>query len=273
MIGRRAIVGLSLLTALVVCAFAAPNAMGLQGTTAYTCLPVEQAAAFADEHCTKDAEGGKGWIHQEIANVATQLSVTNNETLAKTIPSKLKATVGGMKFEAEASTFTSCEGKKTTVLNSVVGEKMHVGGTYCGEFTGVVVKEPLKCEVSKKTIKLNEGGIWFDWVLENPITKKEEMWLEFEPAAGEPFATFEIIGGECPLKNKNVKVEGAAATDGLLPASPLPGATLKFTTKRTAVTLEVEGKPAEFEGAFTPRMLLEGEKATNPITVTTTGNE
>jgi hypothetical protein len=273
MTGRRAIVGLSLLTALVVCAFAAPNASALQGTTAYTCMPVKMAAAFSDEHCTKEAEGGEGWIHEEIAaNVKTHLSVTNNETMAKTIPSKFKATVGGVKFEAEASGYLSCEGEKTRVQNSEAGEQMFTGGLFCGEFTNVVVKEPANCEVQNKTIKLSNENIWISHVVVNPETKKEEMWLEFIPEGGKLFATFEIVGKDCGIKNTKVKVEGTAETTGMFPTDKSDGATLKFTTKTTGETLKVGATPAEFEGTFTPRMLLQAEKNTNPITLTTTEN-
>jgi hypothetical protein len=269
MTGRGGIAGLSLLCVLALCAFAAPNAMALKGTTAYTCQPVKAGATFSDEHCTKGVGGGEGWIHAEIANgVETPLTVTNNETAAKTVPAKLKAEVDKEAFEAEASAFTDCGEKAARVKNSVAGKNMKVSGLFCGEFTGVVVKKPAECDVAKKAIKL-EGGIWFGQVLVNPFGK-EAMWLEFVPEAGLPLATFEITGAKCPLNGKKVEVTGAAPTDELFAGSPLVGATVKFTTKRTGLVLEANGAPAEFEGTFTPRMLLEGGKATNPITVTTT---
>jgi hypothetical protein len=57
MYGRRAVVGLSLLCALVFCAFAAPSAQALKGTTITTCKQVGSGATFQDEHCTKQTMG------------------------------------------------------------------------------------------------------------------------------------------------------------------------------------------------------------------------
>lgn len=268
MIGRRAIAGLSLLTALVVCAFAAPNALAVQGTTAFTCMPVKEAAAFADEHCTKEAEGGEGWIHEEIKeDVFTKLSVTNNETMTKTVPSKFKATVDKKLFEAEATAFTGCA-EGSSVENSTEGGVMKTKGTACGEFTNVTVTEPKKCAVKNNAIAL-EGSIWFGEVFINPFTKKEVMYLDFVPEAGLPLADFEVIGNECPIKGKKVEVTGHAATAELLTTSAREGSTVKFTTARTGLSLKVEGAKAEFEGTFTPRMDVDGGKPTNPITLTT----
>jgi len=273
MIGRRAAIGLSLLCALALCAFAAPSASALQGTTAFTCKPEvepgEKTKGFLDEHCTKTAEGAKvKFIHAAIAEeVFTKLSVTNNETTTKNVTSKFKAKVEKKLFEAEATAFTGCA-EGSSVTNKLVGGKMKTDGTACGEFTGVKVTQPEKCSVPKNAIAL-EGSIWTGVALENPITKKDVMWLEFVPEAGLPLAEFEITGAECPLKGKKVQVTGSAATEELIPASPLDGATVKFTTKRTGLTLEVEKAPAEFEGTFTPRMWPEGGKPTNPITLTT----
>jgi len=277
MTGRGAIAGLSLLCVLALCAFAAPSATALEGTTAFTCKPepkpTELTKGFEDEHCNKAAQGSKvKFIHKEIAEaVKTQLLVTNNETAAKTVTAKLKTTVEKKEFAAQAEAFTTCEGKKTTVANLVFEEEMFTGGIFCGEYTKVTVTEPKNCSVLNNTIKLTDEGIWISEVKENPLTEKVEMWLEFKPPAGKPFATFEITGGkECPLDKKVVELTGTVETTGTFSTSPLDGATLKFNTKTSGETLKAGAEEAKFEGTFTPRMLLEGEGETNPIVLTTT---
>jgi hypothetical protein len=269
MIGRRAVIGLSLLCALVACAFAAPNAMAEKGTTAYTCKPetkpTEKTKGFEDEHCTKAVEGSKvNFVHEELPfENFTKLSVTNNETTSKSIPAKFKTTIEKKLFEAEATAFIGCaEGSSVTNRLNGFGE-MTSSGTACGEFTGVTVKEPKKCSVPKNIITL-EGAIW------TGLVESAEMWLKFVPEAGLPLAEFEISGAECPLNGKKVEVAGWASTERLKAASPLDGATVKFTTKRTGMTLEAGGEVAEFEGTFTPRMWPEDGKPTNPIALTTT---
>ncbi len=284
MTGRRAIVALSLLCALVVCAFAAPNASALKGTTAYTCEPepdpTDKTAGFEDEHCTKAVTGTKAkWVHKEIPETTfTFVTATNNETAAKTVPAKFKTTVGGEVFEAEATAFQTCAGNKTYLINLTnFIKQMWVSGRYCGEFTKVTVTKPAKCSVAGGAIKTEENGFWGTEVLVNKAGK-EEMYVEFKPPVPKVpeektrFALFEIIGEECPLKNKKVEVTGAARAN-VSTAATLDGATLKFTTADTGLTLKVGAEKAEFSGTFTPRMSEEvaGEEL-NPITLTTTPN-
>jgi hypothetical protein len=66
MSGRKAIVGLSLLCALVFCAFGAATASAAGGSTAFTCVKGAASADFEDEHCDKGKVGG-GFGHVEIA--------------------------------------------------------------------------------------------------------------------------------------------------------------------------------------------------------------
>jgi len=276
MTGRRAIIVLLALSALVFCAFAAPNAMALKGTTAFTCKPVKkpgpEAKGFTDEHCTKEAGGELvSFIHEEITPaLPTGLTVTNNETTTTNVTAKFKSELGGMEFELEAPTFKSCIG--TWLANQ--GVAMFVGGKYCGEFTGVKVTKPAKCSVEKNTVELEKTGFWITEVKVNK-EGKEEMWAEFRPPIPEPeenvFTEFKFEGAECALKGKTVEVTGTARGNPTTKATPLDGATLKFTTGDTGKTLKVGAAKAEFSGTFTPRMSEEaaGEEL-NPITLTTT---
>jgi hypothetical protein len=257
---RRAVIGTSLLCALALCAFAAPDAGAVKGTTAYTCEAVEQAAAFEDEHCTKDAEGGEGFIHEEIPeDVVTDVTVTNTQTGKEQVPAKLKTVIAGVEVEVEAGGFHSCVGE-TNVVNVEEKEKMFAGGLYCGEYSKVVVKKPANCSVPGGVVKLNEG-FWETRVLE------KEMWIEFRPAGAEPFAQFELVGALCPLKGVKVEVKGVADANPMQKELPLDGATLKFKTTETENNLKVGAQKAKFEGSFTP---FSADEQENPVIVTTT---
>jgi hypothetical protein len=279
--GRRAIVGLTLLCALVFAAFAAPNAMAaLKGTTAYTCVkednPPEQAKGFEDEHCLKATSGDAvKWVHEEIGLTTTLLTVENDET-SKAVPAKLVFSVEGTEVELEAQTFFSCGGH-TSVQNKQNGEKMEVlSPEFCGEFSEVSVKKAAGCVVKGGIVLLpnagGERGTAKGIVIEN-AKKEEEMYVEFKPAEGKPFATFTVEKCEKAGLNKTYKVEGTAKANVSVNAAT-DGPTLKFTAAQTGPTLKVvsgelktEGK---FSGTFTARMAFETGKPKNPVTLTTT---
>lgn len=268
MIGRRAIVGLSLLCALAFCALAAPTANAEPHTTAYTCLketkPTALSKGFKDEHCSETAKGTEvSWKHEYIPiDTVTEVNVTNNETSSKTIAPKLKGKVAGTAFEIEAGGFQSCK-KETWIGNLEIAGDRAIGG-FCGEFYNVVVNNPANCEVTNKVVNLNKTGN-----ITTYVTKNGEMFIEFTPPAGKPFATFEFSGEKCSLKGKKVEVMGTANANVTTEASPLDGATLKFTTEETHLTLEIEDKIAELSATFTPRMAPEVGVPENPVTLTT----
>lgn len=167
MTGRRAIVALSLLSTLVLCAFAAPHAMVIPAET------------------------------------ETEITTTNSSTEGKVVKPKLKGTLAGIAFELEASSFMSCEGKTTVENKWSGGEQPEATGIFCGEFTGVVVNKPAKCEIEKGTVKLLENGTG------RTMVKEQEMYVELSPAAGKLLSEFTFAGGECALKNAKVSVTGS----------------------------------------------------------------
>jgi hypothetical protein len=288
MIGRRAILALSLLCALAGWAFAAPNAMAIKGTTAFTCVeephPPENAVGFSDEHCTKEALGiNVKFVHSEIIpNQTTQLKVINDET-SKLVPTKLLFSVEKSEIELEAGSFESCLGH-TAVRNQENLEKQMEAAIpeFCGEFSKVEVKKQEGCtiaggkvmliniaaeprEISKgKGVVINNGG-------------KEEMYVEFEPFKGKPFASFTLEKCKNGALNKTYSVEGTAKANVTTELGKLDGPTLKFTTTQTGKTLKVNvggGVKAEgkLEGTFTVRMETQSLEPTNPVVLTTTKN-
>jgi hypothetical protein len=271
MTGRRALGGLSLVCALALCALAAPNAMALKGTTAYTCVHVTEAAAFEDEHCTKDAEGGEGWIHAEIEPGAaeTKLAVSNNETGSKNVTAKLSTEVKGEKVAIDSGAAKSCA-EKTMVMNRETAfKKMYVEGFYCVEFFNNVVKEPANCVVDK--VITVQGP--YETRVELNGKKEEEMWVLFKPFILSPFTQFTLAdkeGKKCSLNGQKVTIEGTARSN-VSTSELIEGSTVKFTAAETEKTLTTsEGKVVKFEATLTPRMTAVGGQDANPVSLTTT---
>ena len=263
----RATIGLLLLSALVLCAFAAPNAMATpNGTWAFRCIHTNPSGEeFSDEHCKSAQTGQSGFTEMVItAETKTEITTTNSSTEGKVVNPKLKGVVAGVAFELEASSFMSCE-SKTTVENVWNGSgQPEATGAFCGEFTGVVVNKPAKCEIEKSAVKLLENGTGRTVVKSEP----PEMYVELNPPTGKPFSEFTFVGGECPLKNIKVPVTGSSVIANLSTTlSQNDRATLTFTTLQTGKTLKAGSNKAEFEGTFTSRGVSAEEP---PITLTTT---
>jgi hypothetical protein len=268
MTGRRTAIGLLLLGALVACAFAAPSAMAINGTTAFRCIhTIPSGEEFSDEHCTSHQTGQAGFTEMVLTEKAeTKIKVNNSTTGGSVANAKLKGTAAGIGWELEASGFTSCT-NKVSVENKLNGAKQgEATGLFCGEFSGVSVKKPEKCEIAGSVIKLLENGTGKTVVKLN-ASEEQEMFVEFLPPEGKPFAEFTFAGASCSLKGEKVTVTGAATANFSTSLSQNDGATVNFTTSQTGKTLKAFGNKAEFEGTFTPR----AENAEEPpITLTTT---
>jgi hypothetical protein len=257
MIGRRAIIGLSLLSALVFCAFAAPNAMAVKGTTAFTCVKVAAGvpSQFEDEHCTKEKISTGQFVHAvSPLGTNTPVIVSNNITGAQNSLLKLKGVLGGVELELESKKFAD-KGKTSLTNKENAAEQMEATGGNDGQFSEITVVKPANCTVA--TVNLIEG---------TGQTKVvgTEMWVEFTTAGG-IFANFELSGEKCALKGSKIEVKGTAKANVSTSETALDGATLQFTKAQTEKTLQVGGKPASFEGQFTVR-----NKTSNTPLVSTT---
>jgi hypothetical protein len=261
MMGRRVVIGLSLLSALLFSAFMAPSAFAVGGTTAFTCAPepkpTPESKGFSDEHCLKAASGlNVKFVHTPFEGttvVEGTAEKTKNETKEATEP-VLKSVAAGVEVILSSKTMTTAG-----ELTNVGGVPMKVTGKKIVITFGTVevTKGPAGCKV--------KGG---KIVTKNLVSETKEMEVVFKPEAGaaEPFATFEFEGAGCILNGVVFKVTGSAKA--------LPnGATLETTEAST----EGKGKPSENNGLW-----LSGQKATftsqstirravggNPITLTT----
>ncbi len=268
MIGHRTAIGLSLLGALLICAFAAQSASAAfvpaVNTTAFTCVPGGGDKDFKDAHCDEFVGKEKGSFgHVLIPAGETKISVTNAKTgkLTETAePSVLKGVLGGVNSEITATTVTG-EG---FILNEELpaGSKNHqVTGTVTTKFTGITINKPLNCTTKEIVVKSFFKGV------EKGGPKENTMGLEFTPdPEKEPFASIPFEGEKCALKGKSLVVTGTAIATGTpKPEEKHSGATTFFTNEMTKETLKVGEGAAEFNSKTTVTMSGGG----NPISLTT----
>jgi hypothetical protein len=269
MIRPRAAIGLLLLSALAVSAYAAPGASALQGTTAFTCEPAKDGAGFSDEHCEKAVGSGATFKHSAIKpGVSTQLSISNNETLSKVSTQKIYTIFMGEEIDLDAGGFASCI-NKTSLENKENGGKMEAAGEFCGDFFNVVAKKPGGCKVKKGIVKVTEKST-IKTVVEK-VVENEKMYVEIAAPAGKPLMTFELEGcGTAGLNNVPIEITGSAKANVTTNTKQLDGPTLEFLTAETENTLKVGANVAKYEGTLTMRMLAEVGKEVNPVTTTTT---
>ncbi len=275
MIGHRTAIGLSLLGALLICAFAAQSASAAEAknTTAVTCVKGAGNKDFKDAHCDeKVAEGTGEFGHVAIANgVETEIETTNAKTAEKTTKSTnatLKGTLAGAVLHIECETVANDAANKSFIRNTevAVSKEHKVDGTSAVVFSNCKVLKPLNCTVGTITVSSKVKGV------EGLGAGKNEMGLEFSSdGAGKEknaFAVITLAGEKCAVKGIEFEVKGTAiATGTVAPTEKHSGATLVFANEKEMQKLEIGGKEAEFKGTFTTTMK---EAGGNPIAGTTT---
>ncbi|HEX6666706.1 MAG TPA: hypothetical protein VF081_08950 [Solirubrobacterales bacterium] len=276
--GRRAIVGLCMLCALLVSAFAAQSASAITGTTAFTC---SEAAAVKDRvgaHCL-NIEGEKKFGHVAIAeNTTTELEGTNANTATNTTTSrigKLRETIGGVPLELQA---TGVGGSGTMENKKTAGGEHYAEGSGTITFTGVTVTEPAGRGCKVFTHKEDGSGDPGEEGAEGIVhtlplkatTEGQGDSLKFTPVVGEKFANFWIT-----CTTKLAAIEGTWSCTGSVKGVP-NGATTEFThaTVTTENTLKCRGSKAGIDGALTlkgkdPKIVGDTFKPIAATTVTT----
>jgi FlaG/FlaF family flagellin (archaellin) len=252
MIGRRAVIGVSLLCALLAGAFGAPSAMAeTKTTTAFTCVKKAEPAGegFSREHCAAaDAVGSLAkFEHVEIApGKWTAFDATNEQTATETKASTdavLTATIGGLK-----AIITS---KKVTVTGELENfedpetKAMDIKSRQIIHFTEVVLSGTLKtvegCEIEGSALTTNE--------LES-TSLVNAMEAEYKPVTEAKGVIAVIKLEKCKTKSLN---ENGASITGTLKAIG-DGATVETTKASTESTLKVAGQGASYTSKVTPRM-------------------
>jgi hypothetical protein len=271
MIGRRVAVGLSLLSAMLLCAFAAQNALAVKAvnTTAYTCIGVASGGDFDDAHCDNvNAKKEGKFTHKAVPlNEETKVELTNEKVTNSTKdrePAVFKSKVGLTKTEIECLTVKG-EG---TFTNQESEKGVHSGtGKASIKFSECTVKQPLKCTVSEPIVASGTGA-----PVEGLGPGSNEMGGEVKGSgAEETFTEVTYTGAECSLKGKTFKIKGSAiATSGPTTESSQTGkstgATAVYTPKNEMQKLKLGIEPAEFTSIGTA--LVTGGSPLSGTTVT-----
>jgi hypothetical protein len=248
----RTLVGLALLSALALTAFAAPSAAQAgTGTTAVTCVaePLDHGD-WADAHCSVPEPKGEGpFKHETIANGPT--TIESSSTLASITLSGTIATIKAKITCTGATGMGTLDNEEPTTGNhTLTGTETAISYTGCDIDLG-------KTEV---TCSLVGGEVNVPSVKSMDVENAHgfAMGIKFEPTKGTVFANFKT-GNDCPnIPNQEFNITGSALG--------VPhGATLEFTEASTKPTLSLGGNAASFTDTDTLKM-----EGGNPISTTTT---
>jgi hypothetical protein len=261
MFERRAVVGLSLLCALVSCAIAVPRASA-KGTTAFTCVEKTGEEGFSDEHCDTAASGGSvKFVHKEIKpKLLTAITASNEKTTEETkgsAPVALRWMVALVSFEI-VCTKVSGTG---AVENKEVEKPMQTVGTLQLEYTGCTVTKPNKCKVKEPIIQ-NSNFTTYE-------AAEAEMGVELSPKEKGIFLSITLEnneGEQCSAKQTFPFSGNAQGTPGGSPNGS--GATLAFTEGMGSLSIGVN--PVTLISTTTLQTRAIFGLPEDPVTFTTT---
>ncbi len=273
MIGRKAAVGLCMLCALALSAFAAQGASAASnGTTLFTCkVPsggdVSVGQKFNKGHCkdkaTDNDTDANGTFRHVAFNqdVTTEITGTSENTAGVCEGSILRSTQAGVEEELSSKCshiLPEVGGVKSWVTNKVdatTGEHYYEGVAFL-DYTEVKVAKPAEkgCKVKNETVIAH---LKF-------TTLGQGANIKFSPATGEKFAEFEIEGCSIAALNGKYEVKGSLLVEP-------NGATI--TTTEAAVTaqgtLKLRGQVAGLEGGMTVKGKAPGDVADTALSPTT----
>ncbi|HEX6827076.1 MAG TPA: hypothetical protein VF077_12235 [Nitrospiraceae bacterium] len=277
--GRRAVVGLCMLCALLVSAFAAQSASATEsiGTTAFTCVKGAAPKDLRGEHCLTTGEAPQEYGHVAIAEgETTELTGTNKKTESNTTVDrigKLKETIGGVPLELQA---TEVSGSGSMTNAKTAGGEHYVHGSGTITFTGVTVTDPpgrgCKVFTHKEDGSGNPGEEGAEGIVHTlPLkatTEGQGDNLKFTPAVGEKFANFWIT-----CTTKLAAIEGTWSCTGSVKGQPTTpaGATTDFAhaTVTAENTLKCRGSKAGIDGALTLKGRANSGQPYTPLSATT----
>ena len=261
MLGRKTLIGLSVLCALLVSAFAAQGASAL-GTTAHTCKEVNQgtegAKTWKDKHCKEEGVGANGAFKHVLItnNTKTEIIGDDLNTAGEHTGAILKSTVAGSAIELVA---TSVSGSGS-MTNTESGGEMIASGEGKLKYSGVTEKL-LGCKVTG----LPGGAGVVETKQLFASTAGVGDGLKFSPKEGTVFAEFELTG--CIVGPITIKVVGSV--------TGTPEGTTTRTVHNTvtaAKTLRLQsaaGPVAGIAGALTISGRANSTEAYTGLSVTT----
>jgi hypothetical protein len=275
--GRRSVIGLCMLFALFLSAFASQSASAVtKGTTAFTCASTASGAGFSKEHCKpSDAVGsGAAFKHVEIPqDTTTEITGSNETTAGATDITKFKTVSNGITTELQAKVATGSgwmENKKEGATDPNPGEHYAVGhGTITYTEATVVAPAGKGCTVwtDIDPLTMGEQGVVHTEPLKATTTGQGDA-LKFEPTTGSNFTRFYITGceGSEALKGLNRTYTLTGSVIGVP-----DGSTVNFSHVGTTAqnTLKLNGSKAGLEGTVTIKGRANSGEAYKPLSATT----
>jgi hypothetical protein len=230
MIGRKSVIGIAVLCALAVSAFAAASASAEQ--RAYTCDSSAAVKEFKDAHCLTKVESGATVGHTLLPETSTAITGTNANTTEETkaaAVSKLLGALSGVVTEVQCTTLGG--------TGSLTNAAASVSGTGTIEYTGCTVTKPAGkgCVVTGGAVTTKE--------LSATTAGQAANKLKFTPKEGTEFATVPIEKCETASLNNKFPVTGSliADTSGATTTTTHAGVTTQNTLKFGGVKAGIEG--------------------------------
>jgi hypothetical protein len=262
MIGRKGIIGLALMCALLLSAVAAQGASAAgNGQTIFECS--SGGTGFKDAHCDTAETPGK-FGHVQFPTESTAITLTNGGTAEET----KKATTGLLHiallhgFKNVNVECTNVEG--TGTAQNVAGPPMVGKGSGIIKFnngTGVLCHTNQSgCEGGTATVGAKVGEVKASAeTVEGLAPSGTGMGLKFSPTTGSQFATITFEGtcglhafGAIPVAGSTIATAGGEANGH--------GATAWFTEEMSSLT--VGGEPAGLTGKATLKRTSTGSALT-----------
>jgi hypothetical protein len=217
----KALAGVAVLAALVLCAFGAGSA---SATTTHVCtaehLGEPTTPKYEDSSCTKSNET-KGTFHLTELKPGVPTNVVQNSKSSQTF----SVVIAGVKFAFVCEVLSS-----SGSFTNVAGPPMRTVGSFTHvEYTKCKVEEPVGkgCSVpetiSTKAVK----------AASQPMTEAETTKVRIEPEEGETFMAFTVKGCSITALNGEKVVKGFAqavvpeGNEGTLEFSGSSGSSLK----------------------------------------------
>jgi len=265
MIGRKAAVGLSLLCALVFCAFVAQSASAAIGTTAYTCIPdsEHELPGFKDAHCAEPAKTAPevNFKHKAIKqDEKTIVHGTNEKTSADTKSATamtLKSTLNKEPAEITCEKVFAHGGLVNRIDTEVKDHYIEGEAGITILYTGCKFLKPGTC-------KLKEEKIEVTGVRANTLEQGHNV--SFEPPEGSK--VFVTLSVENCFGITKIPIEAFALW------GQVKGATIEFSEAETTKdkSLKFNKELAGLEGKITisqAEKTEESGKTGNAISATT----
>ena len=268
MIGRKGILGLCMLCALMLSAIAAQSAQAVPGATFVTCEKVAKAPnQFTDAHCKTGGEGEFKHVEFKV-NTTTTATIDNNITAAETSTGVLKATVVGLGVQLEAKKVTA----HATLENKENATEMWGEGKTIptGEGPKGVVYEEVTANLGCSVVGLPGGAGKVETKPVSATSKGGGLSITFTPTEGTQFAEFELTGAGCPEAVKGKYPVFGSATCKIVGATCVFTHTEVTTKKSLRLKNATEGPVAGLAGSITIKALDPANEATGewPISAT-----